>query len=92
MWEPRARRSLRGGRRCGSRAVGGDHALGLEADVEQHLVAIDLDDIALDEVTVVELDDGAGHRILEGGAVHVVFGDRAGEVMTFVIEGAHGLL
>ena len=45
--------------------AGGDDALGLEADVEQDLVAVDLDDRPLDHVTVVELDDGAAHRLFE---------------------------
>ena len=47
--------------------AGGDDALGLEADVEQDLVAVDLDDGALDDVAVVELDDGVAHRLLEIG-------------------------
>ena len=36
----------------------GDDALGLVADVEQDLVAVDLDDGALDDVAVVEVLDG----------------------------------
>ena len=36
----------------------GDDALGLVADVEEDLVAVDLDDRALDDVAVVEILDG----------------------------------
>ena len=43
--------------------AGGDHTLGLVADVEQHLVAVDLDDGALDDVAVVEVLDG----LVDGG-------------------------
>ena len=56
--------------------AGGDDALGLEADVEQHLVAVDLDDRPLDHVPVVELDDGVAHRLLEVGIAQVVVDDR----------------
>ena len=35
----------------------GDDAFGLEADVEQDLVLVDLHDRAFDDVSVVELDD-----------------------------------
>ena len=71
--------------------AGGDDALGLEADVEQDLVPVDLDDGALDEVTVLELDDGAGHGVFEGAATEVVLGDGAGDVDPVLVEGAHGL-
>ena len=67
-----------------------DHALGLEADVEQHLVPVDLDHGPLDQVTVLELDDGAGHGVLEGRSAEVVLGDRAGDVDPVLVEGAHG--
>ena len=40
-----------------------DDAFGLEADVEQHLVAVDLDDRAGDDVAVVELDDRGVDRV-----------------------------
>ena len=43
--------------------AGGDDALGLVADVEQDLVAVDLDDDALDDVAVVEVLDG----LVDGG-------------------------
>ena len=38
--------------------AGGDDAFGLVTDVEQHLVAVHLDDGALDDVAVVEVLDG----------------------------------
>ena len=45
----------------------GDDALGLVPDVEEHFVAVDLDDGALDDVAVVERDDrridGIGERL-----------------------------
>ena len=71
--------------------AGRDHALGLEADVEQHLVLVDLDDRALDEVAVLELDDGAGHGVLERRAAEVVLGDGPGDVDPVLVEGAHRL-
>ena len=49
--------------------AGGDDALGLVADVEQDLVAVDLDDGALDDVAVVEVLDGLvdrGEEVLSG--------------------------
>ena len=69
--------------------AGRDDALGLEADVEQDLVAIDLDDRALDQVTIVELDDGVGHHVFERRSTEVVFGDGAGDVIPLRIEGPH---
>ena len=33
----------------------GDHPLGLVPDVEEHLVAIDLHDLALDDVAILEV-------------------------------------
>ena len=47
----------------------GDDALGLVADVQEDLVVIDLDDRALDDVTIVEvLDRGVdgGEEVLSG--------------------------
>ena len=67
-----------------------DDTLGFESDVEEHLVPVDLDHRSLDQVTVLELDDGSGHGILEGCAAEVVLGDRNGEVDTVLIEAAHG--
>ena len=49
-----------------------DDALGLEADVEEHLVAVDLDDRAGDDVAVVELDDRGVDRVGERHAAEVV--------------------
>src|SRR5699024_8879388 len=52
--------------------AGGDHALGLVADVEQDLVTIDLDDGSLDDVPIVEvLDRGVdcGEEVLSGADV-----------------------
>ena len=66
-----------------------DHTLGLEADVEQDLVAVDLDHRALDQVPVVELDDGPGHRVLERRPAEVVLGDRTGCVHTVLVEAPH---
>ena len=59
--------------------AGGDDALRLVADVEQDLIAIDLDDGALDDVAIVEvLDRGVdgGEEILSGA--DVVDGDLRG--------------
>ena len=69
--------------------AGGDHALGLEADVEQDLVAVDLDDRPLDDVAVVELDDGVAHRLFEIGVPQVVVDDGAGGVVPLGVEAAH---
>jgi len=47
----------------------GDDALGLVADVQQDLVAVDLDDGAFDDVAVVEVLDGlvdGGEEVLLG--------------------------
>ena len=63
-----------------------DDALGLEADVEEHLVPVDLDHGSLDQVTVLELDDGAGHGVLEGGTAEVVLGDGTGDVDPVLVE------
>jgi hypothetical protein len=41
---------------------GRDHALGLVADVEEDLVAVDLDDDPFDDVAVVEVLDGLVDR------------------------------
>ena len=46
----------------------GDDALGLVADVEEHLVRVDLDDFTGDDVAVVEGDDRGVDRVLEGHA------------------------
>ena len=66
-----------------------DHTLGLEADVEQDLVAVDLDHGALDQVPVVELHDGPRHRVLERRAPEVVLGHGTGCVHTVLVEAPH---
>jgi hypothetical protein len=69
----------------------GDHALALEADVEQDLVLVDLDDRAVHDVAVVELDDGPRDGVLEAHAPEVVGGDLPRGVLTGLgVEGAHG--
>ena len=51
--------------------AGGDDALGLVADVEQDLVAVDLDDDAFDDVAVVEVLD----RLVDGGEEGLLVAD-----------------
>ena len=62
-----------------------DDALGLESDIEQDLVLVDLDDGTGDDVTIIEFHDGAidglveRHRskvIGDDGAVYVLFDHR----------------
>ena len=67
----------------------GDDALGLEADVEQDFVVVDLDDGAGDEVAVFELEDAVADEGGEVGADHVVFGDDARDVVPVFVKGAH---
>ena len=57
--------------------AGGDDALGLEADVEEHLVGVDLHHPAGDDVAVVELDDRRVDRVGERQAAEVVEHDDA---------------
>ena len=52
-----------------------DDALGLVSDVEQHLVGVDLDDFAVDEITIIEGDDRGVDGVFEGHAVEVVDDD-----------------
>jgi hypothetical protein len=66
----------------------GDHALGLEADVQQHLVLVDLHDRAGDDVAVLEGDDGLVDRVLEGEVAEIVLDDLAGDVDPVGVEGA----
>ena len=61
----------------------------LVADVEQHLVLVDLDDRAVDELAVLDFDHRAVDGIGEGHA-EIVDGDLAGGVVAFLVEGAHG--
>src|SRR5664280_1135220 len=63
---------------------------GLESEVEEYIVAVDLDDRALNQAAVLELDDGSGHGVLEGRTAEIVLGDRAGDVDPVLVEGAHG--
>ena len=65
-----------------------DDALGLVADVEQHFVAVDLDDLAGDDVAVVELDDGGVDRVGERLAAEVVEDDDVVLVVVDVIVSA----
>ena len=67
--------------------AGRDHALGLVADVEQDLVAVDLDHGAFDDLAVLDVDHGVGVGIVERTAVEVVLGDRAGDVGAVLVEG-----
>ena len=54
--------------------MGRDDAFGLVADVEQHLVSVDLDDLAIDDVAVVEVFEGRleGFDQLFGGQISLV--------------------
>ena len=69
--------------------AGEDDALALVADVEQHFVLVDLDDRAEHQLAVFDFDHRAFDGICEGHA-QVVFGDLAGLVIPFFVEGAHG--
>ena len=72
--------------------TGGDHALGLEADVEKHLVLVDLHHFARDNVPIFEGDDGLVDRVLEGEVAEIVLDDLAGNVDPVGVEGAVTLL
>ncbi len=65
-----------------------DDALGLEADVEQHFVAVDLDDPAGDDVAVVELDDRGVDRVGERLAAEVVEDDELVLALFLVVSSA----
>ncbi len=67
----------------------GDDALGLVPDVEQDLVTVDLDDGALDDLAVLDLDHGGRVGLVHGHAAQVVLGDRPGDVAAVLGEGAH---
>ena len=45
--------------------LGGDDALGLVSDVQEHLVAVDLDDLAVDDVAVLEVLEAGFHGLDE---------------------------
>ena len=68
---------------------GRDDALGLVADVEQDLVTVDLDDGALDDLAVLDLDHGGRVGLVHRHAAEVVLGDRTGDVAAVLGEGAH---
>ena len=55
----------------------GDDAFGLEADIEQDFVLVDLDHGAGDNVTVVKVHDGAVDGLVEGHATQVIDGNGA---------------
>ena len=65
-----------------------DDAFALVADVEQDLVLVDLDDGAVDELAVLDVDHRAVDGIGEGHA-EIVGDDLAGGVVAFLVEGAH---
>jgi hypothetical protein len=65
-----------------------DHALGLEPDVEQDLVLVDLDHRAGDDVAVVEVDDGAVDGLLERHPAEVVVDHASEGVLAGLVEGA----
>src|SRR5581483_11590839 len=60
--------------------TGGNDAFGLVADVEEHLVAVDLDHGALDDLAVLDLDHRRGIRLFERHAPQIVLDDLPGGV------------
>ena len=56
---------------CDRQLPGQDDALGLVADVEQDLVAVDLDDGAFDDVAIVEVLDG----VVDSGEERLIVAD-----------------
>ena len=67
--------------------AGGDHALALVPDVEEHFVLVDLDDRAVDELAVLDLD----HRAVDGvgeGHAEVVDDDLTWGVVALLVERA----
>src|SRR4029079_10652813 len=69
--------------------AGQDDALALVTDVEEYFVLVDLDNGAEDQLAVFDFDHRAFDGVCEGHA-QVVFGDLAGLVIPFFVEGAHG--
>ena len=55
--------------------LGRDHTLGLVADVEEHLVLVDLDDDTRDDVAIIEVDEGLVDRRFEAGVAEIVLDD-----------------
>src|SRR5581483_5523432 len=68
----------------------GDDPFRLVADVEQHLVLVDLDHGAGDDVALVELDDGARDGVGERHAAEVVAHDLHRLVLAFGVGAAEG--
>jgi hypothetical protein len=64
-----------------------DDAFGLVADVEQHLVLVDLDHGPLHDLAVLHVHEGLVDGISEGHA-QVVDDDLAGVVRALLVEGA----
>ena len=50
---------------------------------------VDLDDGALDDLAVLDVDHGAVDGVVERSASEVVVDDLAGDVAALVVEGAH---
>ena len=71
---------------------GRDDSFGLEADVEEHLVLVDLDHLAGDDVAVLEGDDRLVDGVLEGQVAEIVLDDLAGNVDAVGVEGAVSLV
>ena len=68
-----------------------DDTLGLEANVEEHFVVVDLDDRTLDEVAVIELLNGAHEGCFELGTAEIIGSDLPGDVVAVCVEGSHRL-
>ena len=66
----------------------GNHPFGLESDVEEHLVPIDLHDFAGDDVAVLEGDDCLVDCFLEGKIAKIVLDDLARDIHPVGIERA----
>ena len=71
---------------------GRDDTFGLEADVQEHLVLVDLDHLAGDNVAVFEGDNRLVDGVFEGHIAKVVLDDLAGNVDPFGIKCAMTLL
>ena len=69
--------------------AGRDHPFGLEADVQQDLVLVDLDDGPGHDVAVLELHNGAGDSVLERRAIQVVGDHLAGLVLAGLVKRPH---
>ena len=69
--------------------AGEDDTLALVTDVEQHLVAVDLDHGAVHQLAVFDFNERAGNCVGEGHA-KVVGDDLAGGVIALFVKGAKG--